>query len=193
MSVGVAQNDVGNRLGSMSEPKSRGRSFHDGHPATQPSDVRFGYNFAEQWERAIKEDPQLVFVTGWNEWTAMRLDRFNGIRTPPMFVDEFDQEHSRDIEPMRGGHGDDYFCQLVSYIRQYKGERPIPKASGAKTIDIAGDSSQWEEVLPAFYDDLNDPIHRDSGGIGNARPHPTTPAQRLRNPEGGPRRSEHLL
>jgi hypothetical protein len=25
-----------------------------------------------------------------------------------MFVDQFDQEHSRDIEPMRGGHGDDY-------------------------------------------------------------------------------------
>ena len=114
--------------------KRPGRSFHDGHPATQPSDVRFGYNFAEQWERAIKEDPQLVFVTGWNEWTAMRLDRFNGIRTPPMFVDEFDQEHSRDISRCGAATATIIFASSFR-ISGNKGERPIPKASGAKTIE----------------------------------------------------------
>ena len=30
-----------------------------------------------------------------------------------MFVDQFDQEHSRDIEPMKGGHGDNYYYQMV--------------------------------------------------------------------------------
>ena len=65
-------------------------------------------------------------MTGWNEWIAGRFDEFNGIRTPPMFVDQFDQEHSRDIEPMRGGHGDNYYYQAVDFIRRYKGARQIP-------------------------------------------------------------------
>ncbi len=121
MSVGVAQNAVGNRLGSMSEPGARGRSFHS---MTPPADTFSGSNFSEQWERAIKEDPKLVFVTGWNEWIAGRFDEFNGVRTPPMFVDEFDEEHSRDIEPMKGGHGDNYYYQLVSYIRRFKAPGP---------------------------------------------------------------------
>jgi hypothetical protein len=171
MSVGIAQNAVGSRIGSMSEPGSRGRSFHDGHPATQPADAAFGYNFAEQWERALAEDPQLVFVTGWNEWIAGRYDEFNGIKTPPMFVDEFDQEHSRDIEPMKAGHGDNYYCQLVSFIRRYKGSRRVSKASPAKTIDIAGPSRQWDEVAPAYYDDLYDTAHREHAGYAHAGPY----------------------
>ena len=45
---------------------------------------------------------------------------------PVMFVDQFDQEHSRDIEPMQGGHGDNYYYQMIASIRRYKGARPIP-------------------------------------------------------------------
>jgi hypothetical protein len=37
-----------------------------------------------------------------------------------IFVDEFIQEFSRDIEPMNGGHGDNYYYQLVDYVRRYK-------------------------------------------------------------------------
>lgn len=172
MSVGVAQNAVDGRLGSMSEPGSRGRSFHAGRPATRPSDVDFGYNFAEQWERAINEDPQLIFVTGWNEWAAGRFDKFNGIQTPPMFVDEFDQEHSRDIEPMRGGHGDDYYYQLVTNIRRYKGGRASLPASAEKTIpsdDASGPVPRaWDDVMPEFLDDLCDTAHRLHPGFHGA-------------------------
>ncbi len=32
---------------------------------------------AEQMERALREDPRFIFVTGWNEWTASRFE--NGI------------------------------------------------------------------------------------------------------------------
>jgi hypothetical protein len=59
-----------------------------------------GFNVGEQWERALAEDPRFIFVTGWNEWIAGRFNKFGGIRLPVMFVDQFDQEHSRDIEPM---------------------------------------------------------------------------------------------
>lgn len=103
MTVGVGQNAVGNRLGSMSEIGSRGRSFHNN---TFPSDktlIPYGLNIQEQWERVLQIDPQFVFITGWNEWIAMRLSEFASIKLPVMFVDEFDWEHSRDIEPCAGG------------------------------------------------------------------------------------------
>ena len=185
MTVGVAQNAVGNRLGSMSEAGAKGRSFHGGKPATRPSDVRLGYNFAEQWERALKEDPKLVFVTGWNEWVAGRFDEFNGVREPVMFVDEFDEEHSRDIEPMKGGHGDDYYYQLAANVRRFKGARPVPAASAPRTIRVGSSATdaapvgearpdafrQWEGVGPTYYDDLYDTARRDHPGFAKAGPY----------------------
>jgi hypothetical protein len=45
-------------------------------------------------------------VTGWNEWTAGRWGEAGG---PIVFVDQFDQEFSRDIALMKGGHGDNYY------------------------------------------------------------------------------------
>ncbi|HET6246588.1 MAG TPA: hypothetical protein VFE47_02730 [Tepidisphaeraceae bacterium] len=171
MSVGVAQNAVDGRLGSMSEAHSLGRSAHDGHLIAQPGDTAWGYNFAEQWEHAIKEDPQIVFVTGWNEWVAGRFNEFNGVRKPVMFVDEFDQEHSRDIEPMKGGHGDNYYCQLVSFIRRYKGASALPKPSPPKTISMDGPMAQWDDVTPVYRDALYDTAHRDHAGFGHAGPY----------------------
>ena len=167
MSVGVAQNAVGNRLGSMSEPGARGRSFHGGRQASEPDAVLHGYNLSEQCGRALKEDPRVVFITGWNEWIAGRFDEFNGIRAPPMFVDQFDQEHSRDIEPIRGGHGDNYYYQTVDFIRSYKGVRQIPPVS-PRPIQIDG---RFEDALgPARvsrYD--RRPRAEESSGLGHCR------------------------
>ena len=153
MSVGVAQNAVTNRLGSMSEREARGRSFHQGTNDRSPGAVALGLNLAEQWERALKEDPHLIFITGWNEWIAGRFNEFGGIRQPVMFVDQFDQEHSRDIEPMRGGHGDNYYYQMVSYIRRFKGARPLP-AVRSRPIRVDGRFEDWTGVEPEFRDDL---------------------------------------
>ncbi len=105
-----------------------GRSFHNGHNDRTPGAYLHGYNFAEQFDRAIETDPPIVLVTGWNEWIAGdwghgpdRPDR------PIMFVDCADIEYSRDLEMMRGGYFDNYFMQLVSYVRRYKGcaETPV--------------------------------------------------------------------
>jgi hypothetical protein len=167
MTAGVAQNAVGGRLGSMSEPEARGRSFHGGKFATEPNAVCHGFNFAEQWERALKEDPRFIFVTGWNEWIAGRFTEFNGVKAPVMFVDQFDQEHSRDIEPMKGGHGDNYYGQLVSYVRRYKGVRKPPPAGPPKAIRLDGGFEQWKDVAPEFRDDIGDTAHRDHPGYNN--------------------------
>jgi hypothetical protein len=129
-----------------------------------------GRNFAEQWTRALQVDPAFVFVTGWNEWTAGRFpktgtkaDPFYGMG-PVSFVDQFNHEYSRDIEPVKGGHGDAYYYQLVSYIRRYKGARPAPTAGPATTVTIDGTFSEWNSVTPEYRDDRFDTTHRSEAG-----------------------------
>ncbi|GDX40504.1 hypothetical protein LBMAG21_07960 [Armatimonadota bacterium] len=156
-----------------------GRSFHSGKEPAQPT-PDIGICFEEQWKRALAVDPELVFVTGWNEWIAMRfvnegtehVDSFLGKPIKEggsYFVDQFDQEFSRDIEPMRGGHGDNYYYQFIANIRRYKGVRPLPKASAPKSIKIAQSFRQWSDVKPLYLDDIRDTVHRNApmwGGKG---------------------------
>lgn len=178
MTVGIAQNAVDGRLGAMSEPRALGRSYHDGRLPADHSRTAEGLNAQEQWDRALAVDPEFVFVTGWNEWTAQRMDAFNGVDAPVVFVDEFDWEHSRDIEPLRGGsaggfpggnaYQDAYYYQLVANIRKYKGVRPIPRPSAPRTIRIDGDFADWREVGPEFRDHAGDTAHRDHPGWGDA-------------------------
>ncbi|MCA9157200.1 MAG: hypothetical protein KDA72_02665 [Planctomycetales bacterium] len=167
ITVGVAQNALDGKLSVLSNPHSHGRSFHDGRePEPQDRDTT-GRNFAEQWERAHQVDPPFVFVTGWNEWIAGRFDEkapFYGAG-PVTFVDQFSQEFSRDCEPMRGGHGDNYYYQLASQIRRYKGVRALePIASSQITMD--GHFEDWAQVSPEFRDTIGDPVHRDYRGWG---------------------------
>jgi hypothetical protein len=84
------------------------------------------------------------------------------------FVDLYTPEFSRDIEPMRGGYGDDYYWQLTANIRRYKGAHPVPVASPAKTIAIPGEFTQWTDVKPAYLDDRYDIVHRDHDGVPGA-------------------------
>ncbi len=166
MSVGVAQNAVNGRLGSMSEPGAFGRSRHGGRVDGRPDAVRWGFNFAEQWTNALREDPRFVFVTGWNEWIAGRFAEFNGVKRPVMFVDQFDQEHSRDIEPMKGGHGDDYWMQFAGMVRRYKGARTVGRMSGGGAVRMDGRFEDWEDVQPEFRDTIGDVLHRRHAGWG---------------------------
>ena len=132
VNVSVAQNlRVGDgQVTNMSAGNARGRSFHDGAMDRSPGAVDRGLNFQEQWGRALTLDPPFVMVTGWNEWIAGRSGRPGG---PVEFVDQFDEEYSRDIEPMKGGHGDNYYYQLVANVRRYKGVEPIPHASAPRS------------------------------------------------------------
>ena len=169
MSVSVAQNAVENRVGAMSEPAARGRNFHKEPRSQTPDATLQGANFAEQWERALREDPKFIFITGWNEWFAGRFDKFPEVQQPVIFVDAFDQEHSRDIEPMKGGYGDLYYYQMVSYIRRFKGVRAPPLAGPPVTIQVDGDFRDWSGVQPEFRDDVGDVTHRDHPGYNNVR------------------------
>ena len=165
--VGVGQNALDGKLSVLSNPKSHGRSFHDGkEPAPSECDTS-GRNLSEQWKRAMEIDPPFVFVTGWNEWIAGRFDRnapFYG-SGPVTFVDQFNQEFSRDCEPMKGGHGDNYYYQLASHVRRYKGVRPIPPVV-PRPISIDGRFDDWRDVQPGYRDTIDDPVRRDYRGWG---------------------------
>jgi hypothetical protein len=157
-----------------------GRSFHDGkEPPPDQARPAEGLCFAEQWRRALEVDPEFVFITGWNEWIAQRFVRdegggpghFLGQPLPvggTFFVDQYNQEYSRDIEPMRGGHGDSYYYQMIANIRRFKGVRPRPHASAPKRIDLEGDFAQWADVTPEYLDDLGDTAFREHPGYGDA-------------------------
>lgn len=162
VNVAVAQNlrDSDGQVTNMSEGNARGRSFHDGTKDLSPGAVNQGYNFQEQWNRALELAPPFVMVTGWNEWTAGKYSRPD---RPIVFVDQFDQEYSRDIEPVTGLHNDNYYYQLVANVRRYKGVSPGPQASAAKTIDVSGGFEQWQDVGPEFADHAFDNDHRDFG------------------------------
>jgi hypothetical protein len=165
VNVSVAQNlrVSDGRPTNMSAGDARGRSFHDGARDQAAGAVALGHNFHEQWRRAIDLDPPFVMVTGWNEWIAGRWGKPGG---PIEFVDQFDQELSRDIEPMKRGHADNYYYQLVANVRRFKGEAPLPSKSPARSITINGDFDQWKDVTPEFRDEASDTAPRDHDGAG---------------------------
>lgn len=163
VNVSVAQNlrQQDGKVTNMSSGDARGRSFHDGRMEKAPDAVNHGYNFQEQWQRAFDLTPPFVMVTGWNEWIAGRWGQPGG---PLVFVDQFDQANSRDIEPMKGGHGDNYYWQLVANVRRFKGAPALPSASTRKTIRIDRGFEQWHDVAPEFADHVGETEPRDHAG-----------------------------
>ena len=174
VSVSVAQHPTSNIGRSHYNNKQPEANAYGVGPQTHK-----GLYFSQQWEEALKIDPEFIFVTGWNEWVAQRFLAKAGEAPGEMvgrplkpgdtfFVDTYSQEYSRDIEPMEGGHGDNYYYQMVANIRKYKGVRKPQPASAAKTIAIDGVFEDWQEVGPQFRDHLGDAEHRDEKGWGKA-------------------------
>jgi hypothetical protein len=174
VTVGVAQNAAHGKLAPMSHRDGAyGRSWRQGRRDPAPDAVLYGFNFQEQFERALEIDPPFIFITGWNEWLAGRFVQWAWYHAPEhsyypdaMFVDQFTQEYSRDIEPMAGGHTDNYYYQLVANIRRFKGIRRPPEAGEPVTITIDGQFGDWDAVEPEYRDALGDTAHRDHPGFG---------------------------
>lgn len=198
MAVSVAQNAnefgmyvaPGKKYGltAMNDPMGgvHGRSFVEGEYSYKyngekiivdkniENSMFYGLNFQQQWDRAIEVDPDIVFITGWNEWIAGRWERWgyseNGWRgVENAFPDQYTDEYSRDLEPSNGPLKDYYYYQLVSNIRRYKGTNSIPIQSEKHTIDISGDLSQWLEVSYEYGHYTGSTTARNYKGYGNLR------------------------
>lgn len=109
-------------------------------------DVDRGTFFQLEWDEAVKADPPIVSVGGWNEWIAYK-QIYDG---EYMLCDSASKEYSRDIEPMRGGYEDAFYLQLISNIRRYKGVTGTDvRRQTPKTIDLKGSVTQWNDVTYA--------------------------------------------
>ncbi|RYX83360.1 hypothetical protein EON83_15170 [bacterium] len=166
-------------VASASHPTSHiGKSYQNG---VQPAIDQYGLTpvtnegryFEQQWQGALQLDPEAVFVTQWNEWVAQRfvVDDASGPgflgngtkKGDTFFVDVYNAEYNRDLEPMKGGWADNYYFQLVSNIRKYKGARAVEAASAPQTIKL-GDFAAWRTVGPDYLDTRGDVLHRDFKG-----------------------------
>lgn len=170
VAVGVAQNagpSTNGHCSAFNLPGTYGRSFSMRNGFDPREDgYLYGWNFQEQWDRAFELDPELVFVTGWNEYIAGQwLPKDNWTGDPFSFVDQFDWTHSRDIEPNKGwgDKGDVYYQQLIDNVRKFKGLDPPTKVSEAKTIKI-GKANEWDNVLPQYKHYAGNTMHRDHRG-----------------------------
>lgn len=187
MTISVAQNANEYGLVAMNDPRGGvyGRAYaEDGYSYTytyQNEEITvdkdtenayyYGLNFQQQWDYAFEADPDFIFITGWNEWIVGRQERWQDIENA--FPDQFTDEYSRDIEPTKGVLKDNYYYQLVSNIRKFKGADGQEAATGKnhvkKTIDINSDTDQWEDVLYGFAHYSGSTMERDSKGWGSLK------------------------
>jgi len=172
VTVGIAQNagpSTNGHCSAFNLPGTFGRSFTKRNGFDPRPDAHlYGWNFQEQWDRAFELDPELVFVTGWNEYIAgMWQKPWTG--DPFSFVDQYDWDHSRDIEPNKGwgDKGDVYYYQLIDYVRRFKGmENETSQTSVAKTIKT-GKKGEWDDVKPIFRTYKGNTDHRSHRGRYN--------------------------
>ncbi len=173
ITVGVAVNHnyVTHEITAMNGENVMGRSYTSTYPDRYEKEGTsaslWGYNFSEQFDRALEQDPMVVFVTGWNEWHAWRQPTpWGGANSlvNNALVDQFDNEFSRDIEPTKGELKDHYYYLFVNYVRRYKGVNPIPTPSLNQTINMQGSESQWKTVEPYYASYINNIGNRDHAG-----------------------------
>ncbi|MEN8248854.1 MAG: T9SS type A sorting domain-containing protein [Bacteroidota bacterium] len=178
VTVGIAQNasaNSNNHCTAFNGPDTYGRNYSKKTNTwdTGENAMYEGANFQEQWIRALELNPELVFVTGWNEWTIGRWRDWTGCTgyapVEVSFQDAVDGMRSRDIEPVKswGKYGDAYYVQLVDNVRKFKGMSKPITTSDEKTISI-GSFDSWSGVFPEFKHYKGNTISRNHQGAGNA-------------------------
>ena len=162
-------------VSAAQHPISRiGKSYHNGK---EPEFDKYGLcketpqglYFQEQWTQAHKVHPPVVMITQWNEWMAQRFkiensSQFGMVRPgatakigETYFVDVYNQEFSRDLEPSSESLiRDHYYLQLVSNVRQYRGVHQIPVPTVSRSIQVDGDFAQWEPIAADYRDEPGD-------------------------------------
>lgn len=136
---------------------------------TRRNPVFYGAYFQESWDYALKGDPEFLYINDWNEWTAMKFNTegevsWLGRINPFMFVDQYNMEFNRGIQPMKGGYSDNYYMQMAQNIRRYKGSRPIPQHTRYTESKIDGRFGDWKNNSIEYRDTQGDTFHRNAKG-----------------------------
>ena len=162
LAVPVASSIINSPISRMGS--GTGRSWHktqkEGYRDLAPGAIARGIQFQDNWDYALQKDPPFILTYGWNEWIVQRFAYPDGTS---YFVDQFTDEFSKDIEPMKGGFGDAYYYQLAANVRRYKGVRALPPIA-RRRISLKGNAEPWDAVGPEFRDTLGDAVARDFVG-----------------------------
>ena len=129
----------------------------------------YGIYFQERWDDALAANPQFLYLNDWNEWTAGKYNgdvMWLGRKNPFMFVDQYNAEFNRTIQPMKGGYTDNYYMQMAQNIRRYKGVRPVPVNRHIHKMEVDGSFADWDRIDVVYRDTKCDVFHRDAKGYG---------------------------
>lgn len=160
MNVSVAQHTTV-RMSNQSEG-NWGRGYNRETFLNEEERGEEGINYQSQWQTVFDhiDEVNMTFITGWNEWIALK--KADQLQNKSFFVDTFNENYSRDIEPMAGGYGDNFYLQTVSNIRKFKYTEAqhynyVCFTPGSVTDGV------WEQVR-AYRDFVNDCEDRNSDG-----------------------------
>jgi len=120
-----------------------------------------GRTLAQQFRVAFDNRAQqpMVLLTGWNEWIASR----HNLEGDVVFVDAFDNDLNRDIEP-GGKSGDFYYYLMRDLITQYRNNKPFAFEDYFLTPKSIFDSQFYWET----YTDLQEAFAaHDTAGLLN--------------------------
>ncbi len=147
---------------------TRGRGYDVQTKKNTEPGVRTGKNYQGQWETVFNNKDRIsnVFITGWNEWVAIKMANDKGV----YFVDAFDEAFSRDIEMMKDGYGDHFYLQTIANIRRFKYDSTVVKVRAPKMIINIRDTAlhQWKKAPAMFKDFEGDAVPRDFAGFAPA-------------------------
>lgn len=146
-----------------------GRSWHNGHKDTRENASHYGFLFEEQARYALEKDPPVAFLCQWNEWLVpfltQKTNTLYGMGNRPIHLqDEFNEEYSRDLEPMRGGYGDAYYLHMIAFIRRFKGLEAPAVADKMYRFDPNDAFAGWDGVYPIYREMTGDIAPRDWHG-----------------------------
>lgn len=169
-SVSVAQHSWSSVFFSDQLPNSS-RGYDGSGGKTE--DWKKGSNFQWQWDSALQYAEhgmvRNILVTSWNEWTAIKYKSGDPLYpdTPSgytgksvWFVDDYDAEYSRDVEPGRA-YGDGFYIQLAANTRKFKAKTASKYKMATKTIVDLSDFAAWNNVFTEYADFSGDAMARD--------------------------------
>lgn len=129
----------------------------------------YGIYFQDRWDEALSVSPDFIYLNDWNEYIAGKYGgTYNFMRRSSnnfFFVDQYNAEFNRTIGPVKGRYTDNYYMQMTSNIRKYKGTRPIPHNYGiADSGVVNGDTAAWSNITTEYRDTKGDVTHRGYNG-----------------------------
>lgn len=120
-----------------------------------------GRNIEDQWDTVMKyeangREVEMVTVSCWNEWLAWKYDSGGHI----LYIDNFNNEYSRDIEMDREYYQDNFYLQLVRNVRRYKYSE-VKEGGYLWQTGTMKELADFENVKARYKDFVGDARKRD--------------------------------